>query len=71
MLGLSLASATAAGTGVFAADASQDQRSDDNSNITTKAVTQSISAFAADDTSVWQTYGGCGMSCAGCSLQCF
>ncbi len=73
MLGLSLASATAVSAGVFAAESPQSAETasaNGKENTTTTILASSTDPGSAEDSPCTQ-YGGCGLSCAGCSMQCF
>ena len=72
MLGLSLASAAALGTGAFAADLTADDTGSTADSTTVRAAaSQSIADEGTDFDTLRQTYGGCGLSCSGCSVRCF
>lgn len=62
MLGLSLASAAALGTGAFAADLTADDTGSTADSTTVRAAaSQSIADEGTDSDTLRQTYGGCGL----------
>ena len=70
MLGLSLASTTGGIVNAYADSSSTNQNGSSEKN-TASAQVQSISDSTENEISIYTKYGGCGMNCAGCSIQCF
>jgi len=70
VLGLSLASTAGVSVNALTVDESAAQTSQTDKGTAVTQV-QSITDSTEDGFNVNETYGGCGLSCAGCSLKCF
>jgi len=70
VLGLSLASTAGVTVNALNVDQTETQ-STQSGKETAAAQVQSITDTIEDGYDVNSKYGGCGLSCAGCSLKCF
>ena len=70
VLGLGLASAAGVSVNALSSDQSPDL-SQQSGIDKAAAQVQSITDSSEEGDNVYEKYGGCGLSCAGCSVKCF